>query len=160
MLDKATAKAAEAVLSRTFNQNFALWPGNASGQLFADLNLARLAGIIPARNRVGLSFMEMSMAELSVNALSILGSMFSFGQVLTYHMIESIPSPEMQEALDKLVAAGMVEKEQGLPDMTRKAVRYRAANDVDLKPYQKEQWDKLADGTAPSIRVFIKRSAA
>lgn len=100
------------------------------------------------------------MAELTVNARSVLGSMFSFGQVLTYHMIESIPSPEMQEALDELVAAGMVAKEEGLPDMTRKAVRYRAAAHVDLKPFQREVWDKIDKGSAPSIRVFIKREDA
>lgn len=100
------------------------------------------------------------MTELSDNARSVLGSMFSFGQVLTYHMIESIPSPEMQEALDELVAAGMVTKEEGLPDMTRKAVRYRAAEHVDLKPFQREVWDKIDKGAAPSIRVFIKREAA
>lgn len=46
VLDKASAEAAEAVLSRSFDQSFALWPEDASGTLFANLNLARLSGII------------------------------------------------------------------------------------------------------------------
>jgi hypothetical protein len=84
-------------------------------------------------------------------------SMFAFRQVLTYHMLEYEPSPEMQEGLDELVEAGLVVKEQGLPDMTREGVRYRAALDVDLMPYRKLAWGKINDGTAPVIRVFVKR---
>lgn len=99
------------------------------------------------------------MTELSPNARAVLGSMFGFGQVLTYQMIESVPSPEMQEALDELVGAGMVLREQGLPDMTRKAVRYRAAGGFDLTEFKREAWDRIADGSAPSIRVFVPRAA-
>ncbi|MEW9535696.1 hypothetical protein MRBLRC7O_000906 [Agrobacterium radiobacter] len=44
--------------------------------------------------------------------------------------------------------------------MTRKAVRYRASDHVDLMPFKREQWNKIGEGTAPSIRVFIKREAA
>lgn len=100
------------------------------------------------------------MAELSAEARSVLGGMFGFGQVLTFHMIESIPSPEMQAALDELVAAGMVIREEGLPDMTRKAVRYRAADGVDLMPFKREVWENIDKDTGPRIRVFIKREVA
>lgn len=97
--------------------------------------------------------------NLSDAARNVLGTMFGWGQVLTYHMNESTPSPEMQEALDELVAANMVTKEKGLPDMTRNAVRYRVADGVDVAPFRREAWDRIAEGSAPSIRVFIKKTA-
>lgn len=94
--------------------------------------------------------------NLSDTAKSVM-SMFAFNQILTYHMIESEPSPEMQEGLDELVNAGLVLREQGLPDMTAKAVRYRAAPDIDVMPYRKLAWDRIEAGDAPIIRVFVKK---
>lgn len=97
--------------------------------------------------------------NLSDTAKSVM-SMFAFNQILTYHMIESEPSPEMQEGLDELVNAGLVLREQGLPDMTAKAVRYRAAPGVDVMPYRKMAWAQIEAGSAPSIRVFVKKEPA
>lgn len=99
------------------------------------------------------------MADLSLPARTVLGSVFGWGAVLTYQMIESVPSPEMQEALDELVAAGALIREQGLDDMTRTAIRYRVADGVDLAPYQKEAAISVFNGHAPSIRVFVKKDS-
>lgn len=46
VLDKATAQATESVLSRCFDSRYAILPTQARGQLFAELTIARLAGII------------------------------------------------------------------------------------------------------------------
>lgn len=100
------------------------------------------------------------MAELSENARVVLGSSFSFGQVLTYHMIKSVPSPEMHEALNELVNAGMLIEERGLPDMTMKAVRYRLADGIDVTPFRKEAMERIEHGDAPSIRIFIPKHGA
>jgi len=97
------------------------------------------------------------MSELSDKARIVLGSVFGWGAVFTYHMVESIPSPEMDAALEELVQAGKVTREIGLPDMTRDAVRYRVADGVDLSPFRKEAFDRLAIGEEPRIRVFIKK---
>jgi hypothetical protein len=99
------------------------------------------------------------MANLSKEARCVLGSVFGFGAVVTYHMQEYVPSPEIQVALDELVAAGMISREQGLDDMPAhgEAVRYRVAEGVDLMPYRQEQFELLTEGTAPSIRIFVKR---
>nr|WP_295976804.1 hypothetical protein [uncultured Agrobacterium sp.] len=53
------------------------------------------------------------MPDLSAEARSVLGGVFGFGQVLTFHMIESVLLPEMQAVLDELVSAGMVVNEGG-----------------------------------------------
>lgn len=100
------------------------------------------------------------MTELSENAGLVLGSTFGWGAVLTYHMIDSVPSPEMQEALDELVEAGKLVREQGLDDMPAhgKSVRYRVADSVDLTLYRQQATKRFFDGDAPSIRVFIRRS--
>lgn len=57
--------------------------------------------------------MERAMPDLSAEARSVLGGVFGFGQVLTFHMIESVLLPEMQAVLDELVSAGMVVNEGG-----------------------------------------------
>lgn len=101
--------------------------------------------------------MEQSLSE---NARIVFGSSFSWGQVLTYHMVESVPSPEMQQALDELVAAGMLVEERGLPDMTREAVRYRVAEGVDVAPFRRESAERIFRGDAPSIRIFIPKEKA
>lgn len=100
------------------------------------------------------------MSDLSENARIVLGSSFAWGQVLTYHMVQSVPSPEMQAALDELVAAGLLVEERGLDDMSAIAVRYRLADGVDLVPFRKEVWDRIADGTMPAIRVFVPKGEA
>lgn len=99
------------------------------------------------------------MSVLSDNASCVLGSTFGFGAVLTYHMIESKPSPEMQEALDELVGLGILTKEEGLPDMTRKAVRYRLSDEskanLDMAVFRRLVWERIANDDAPSIRVMV-----
>jgi hypothetical protein len=76
-------------------------------------------------------------------------------------MLESVPSPEMQQALDELVSSGILLREKGLDDMPShgRAVRYRVADGIDLTPFRREAAQSILDGTAPSIRVFIKRGA-
>lgn len=97
------------------------------------------------------------MTELSLNARTVAGSMFSFspGASLRYAMRETVPSPEMQAALDELVAAGLVLRD----DEPGGAVRYTASRDADFMPFRKEAALAVFDGTSPSIRVFVKRSS-
>lgn len=99
------------------------------------------------------------MSGLSENARIVLGSSFGWGQVLTYHMVESVPSPEMQEALDELVAAGLLKEERGLDDMSARAVCYRLSEGVDVAPFRKEAWERIENNDTPSIRVFIPKKA-
>jgi hypothetical protein len=103
---------------------------------------------------------EILTPQLSLNARTVLGSVFGWNTVLTYHMQDSVPSEEMQAALDELVAANMLLREQGLPDMPAhgKSVRYRVADGVNLAPLRKEAAEHVFDGTAPSIRVYIPRT--
>jgi hypothetical protein len=95
--------------------------------------------------------------ELSDNARIVLGSSFGWGQVLTYHMIQSVPSPEMQEALDELVNAGLLRRDAGLPDMTKKAIRYKLAEGVDIALFRKLAAERFFSGDAPAIRVFVPK---
>ncbi len=97
------------------------------------------------------------MSELSDQARIVLGSVFGWGAVLTYHMVESVPSPEMDAALEELVQAGKITRETGLPDISRKAVRYRVADGVDLSTFRQEALDRFVSGEEPRIRVFIKK---
>lgn len=98
-------------------------------------------------------------SELSSNARHVLGAVFGWNSVLMYHNIESVPSPEMQEILDELVAAGMLKAEVGMDDMPAhgQAVRYRVSEGVDLDSYRREAGKGVFDGSAPSIRVAIKK---
>lgn len=100
--------------------------------------------------------------ELSTAARTVLGSVFGWNAIVTYHNIESVPSPEMQEAIDELLAAGLIDRTTTDIDLPAhgKAVRYRVANGVDLDPYRREASQRFLDGTAPSIRVFVKRADA
>jgi hypothetical protein len=97
------------------------------------------------------------MEELSENASIVLGSTFGWGSVVTYHMLEYKPSPEMQEALDELVEAGKLVREQGLDDMPQhgKAVRYRVADGVDLTAHRQQAAQSIFGGGGPSIRVMV-----
>lgn len=98
------------------------------------------------------------MSELSENARIVAGSTFGFspGASIRYQMVESVPSPEMQAALDELVAAGIVIRD----DETHGPVKYTASKDFDFTEYRKEAWQRMEAGTAPSIRMAIKRGAA
>lgn len=100
------------------------------------------------------------MSELSTEARTVLGSVFGWGAVLTYHMIDSVPSPEMQAALDELFEAGIVVREVGSDDMPShgKAVRYRLYPGFDVEPYRREAAQSIFDNKAPSIRVFMPRT--
>lgn len=46
VLDKVTAEAAEAVLRRSFDGRYGVWPEEVKGELFAQLHIARVAGLI------------------------------------------------------------------------------------------------------------------
>jgi hypothetical protein len=96
---------------------------------------------------------------LSETATLVLGSTFGWGAILTFHMQESVPSPEMQAALDELVQAGKMVREMGLDDMPAhgQAVRYRVAPDIDLDAYRRIAAKRFFDGDVPSIRVYIPK---
>lgn len=97
------------------------------------------------------------MVELSFNARMVAGSSFGFspGASLRYAMVVSVPSTEMQAALDELVAAGVITRN----DEPHGAVRYVASPDVDFTLYRAEVAQHIFDGTSPSIRVFVPRDA-
>lgn len=95
------------------------------------------------------------MADLSLNARIVAGASFGFspGASLRYGMVESVPSPEMQAALDELVAAAIITRD----DEPHGAVKYVAASGIDFTPYRKEVADHVFAGTSPAIRLFVKR---
>lgn len=99
---------------------------------------------------------------LSHTASVLLGSMFCYGNVLTYHMQESVPSPEMQAVLDELVGAGKLVRETGMDDMPAhgESVRYRVAANVDQAYYRRICGQALDDNTMPNLRVFIPKVSA
>lgn len=95
---------------------------------------------------------------LSLNARTVLGSVLGMMKTtLQYRMVESVPSPEMQTALDELVSAGIVIRETGKDDQPVGAVRYSVKEGFDVSEFRAEAFNRLADGTAPIIRVFIKK---
>lgn len=95
------------------------------------------------------------MSNLSENAKIVAGSTFGFspGASLRYQMVESVPSPEMQSALDELVAAGIVLRD----DEPHGPIKYTASRDVDFTEYRTLAAARIFAGTAPSIRVFVKK---
>jgi hypothetical protein len=95
------------------------------------------------------------MSCLSEIATIVAGSTFGFspGASLRYQMVKSVPSPEMQAALDELVAAGIVIRE----DEASGAVKYTASREVDFTEYRKVAFDRMMDGTTYDIRVFIPK---
>lgn len=98
------------------------------------------------------------MSSLSLSARTVLGSVLGMSKSkLQYRMIENVPSPEMQSALDELVAAGIVVCETGKEDQPIGAVRYFVKEGFDLSEFRAEAFARLADGTAPTIRVFVKK---
>jgi len=96
------------------------------------------------------------MRELSENARIVAGSTFGFSPEasLRYQMVQSVPSPEMQDALDELVAAGIVIRD----DEPHGPVKYTASRDFDFSELRKEAAKRMLDGTSPSIRVFVPAS--
>jgi hypothetical protein len=95
--------------------------------------------------------------DLSVNAKLVAGSTFGFspGASIRYQMVESIPSPEMQEALDELVCHAIVTRE----DEPGGAVKYTASSDIDFMPYRKFAWEQMQSDDGPSVRIFIPNPA-
>lgn len=95
------------------------------------------------------------MGKLSENAAIVAGSTFGFspGASLRYGMVQSVPSPEMQEALDELVSAGIILRD----DEPHGAVKYTASKEFDFSEYRKAAAERMFDGSAPSIRVFIPK---
>lgn len=83
-----------------------------------DSHAATIASLRSENERLERELVEASMAELdrlSADARFFGASMFSMMEPgvgkLTFRMIEAVPSPRSQAALDELVAAGMVKVE-------------------------------------------------
>lgn len=93
-------------------------------------------------------------------ARHVLGSMFGWSMVVTFHNVENTPSPEMRKALDELVSVGALVLEKGMPDMPAHglAERYRVAKGFDVEPFRKEAAAQVFSGDAPSVRLFVKKS--
>lgn len=97
-------------------------------------------------------------SDLSEVAQIVAGSSFgsSPGMTLRYQMVQSVPSYEMQEALDELVAAGIVIRE----DEPGGAVKYSASRDFDFTEARKLAFERTMAGDGPSIRIFIPKALA
>ncbi len=96
------------------------------------------------------------MSDLSENARLIAGSTFGFspGASLRYQMVQSVPSPEMQDALDELVAAGIIIRE----DEPHGPVRYVASRDFDFRDVRAYAVERMLSDNPPAIRIYIPRS--
>jgi hypothetical protein len=96
--------------------------------------------------------------DLSENARIVAGSTFSMsrGATIRYQMVESVPSSEMQEALDELVEAGIVLRE----DEEHGPVRYTASADYDFTEARRYAFERTMKGDAPSIRIYIPKKQA
>lgn len=99
--------------------------------------------------------------NLSHAASVVLGSTFGYGNVLTYGMQESVPSPEFQAVLDELVNDGKLVRETNTDDMPAhgEAVRYRVAPNVDLSVFRKIAATAMTMGTMPDLRIFIPKGS-
>lgn len=98
------------------------------------------------------------MIDLSENASLVGGSTFGFspGASLRYQMVQSVPSPEMQEALDELVAAGIVLRE----DEPSGAVRYSASREFDFTELRKFAYERMMSDDPPQIRIYMLKEKA
>lgn len=96
------------------------------------------------------------MTELSDNARLIAGSTFGFspGASLRYQMVQSVPSPEMQDALDELVAAGIISRE----DDPHGSVRYTASRDFDFEEVRAYAAERMLSNDPPTIRIYMPKS--
>lgn len=98
------------------------------------------------------------MQKLSDAALMVMGGTFGFNSVLTYGMVESEPSPEMKNALNELVEAGLLGLEIGHDDMSRDAIRYRSLVPFDeMTTYRKKATVIMNRSNPPKIRMAVKR---
>ena len=98
------------------------------------------------------------MTELSVNARIVAGSSFSMSRNATirYSMELRVPSAEMQAALDELVAAGIVLRE----DEPGGAVSYTASPDYDFSALRVYAFERTFSDKAPSIRIYVPKEVA
>jgi hypothetical protein len=98
------------------------------------------------------------MTELSENARIVAGSSFAFspGASIRYQMKQSVPSAEMQAALDELVAAGIVLRD----DEPAGPVCYSAAPGYDFGELRKYAFERRMAADVPRIRVFIPKELA
>lgn len=69
-------------------------------------------------------------------------------------MVQSVPSPEMQAALDELMAAGIVTRE----DEPHGAIVYQASRDVNFAEFRRVVAERMLAGTMPGIRVFVPKA--
>ena len=99
--------------------------------------------------------------ELQVSPLArhVLGSMFGWNQVLTFHNVENVPSPEMRAVLYELVASGALVREVGLPDMPShgQAERFRLAQGFDVASFRNEAAKAAFGDKVPSVRLFVRK---
>lgn len=95
--------------------------------------------------------------DLSENARIVAGSTFGFSSStsLRYKMVDNEPSPEMQAALDELVGAGIVIRD----DEPHGPVKYTASPDVDFTAYRRYATERIFNGEAPKIRIFVRKAA-
>lgn len=99
-----------------------------------------------------------TVGELAENARIVAGSSFAFsaGASIRYQMKQSVPSSEMQAALDELVAAGIVIRE----DEPHGPVCYSAAPDYDFSGLRKYAFERTMAHDAPRIQIFIPKELA
>jgi len=96
--------------------------------------------------------------DLSEAARIVAGSSFSMspGATIRYQMVQSVPSAEMQAALDELVAAGIVLRD----DEPHGPVSYKASPTYDFTEARRFAFDRTLKGDAPSIRIYIPKDLA
>lgn len=97
-------------------------------------------------------------SDLSEEARIVAGSTFSMspGATIRYQMVQSVPSAEMQAALDELVAAGIVLRD----DEPHGAVTYKASPTYDFTEARRFAFDRTFKGDAPSIRIYVSKELA
>lgn len=95
------------------------------------------------------------MGTLSPNARFVAGSTFGMisKNTLRYSMVEREPSPEVWGALNELVAAGIVVREEE----DSGAITFSSAPDFDFTELREEAAKLAFSGNAPSISVWTSR---
>ncbi|NTF17989.1 hypothetical protein G6L37_06200 [Agrobacterium rubi] len=96
--------------------------------------------------------------DLSEAARIVAGCSFSMspGASIRYQMIQSVPSAEMQAALDELVSAGIVLRD----DEPHGPVSYTASRTYDFSEARRYAFDRTLNGDVPTIRIFIPKELA
>lgn len=98
------------------------------------------------------------MAEsLSENAAYVMGSLFSYAGKVTYFRQSSLPSPEMQAALDELATKGYLIKTENADDMPRGAVRYSLPSGSDNSHFVRAARALEARGAQPRMRHTVDK---